>query len=113
LTKENSDDLQALLGQMHSQKGVIGSAIVGHDGVLIADTMPKDMDTKSLGVSALGIYMHSEHVTKKMGHDRIHQIILKDPRGYIIIADFGGGLLVSLIEDEEADWIIPLMATNS
>ncbi len=111
LTKENSDDLQALLGQIGTQKGVIGSVIVGHDGLLIANTMPGDMDAESVGVWALGVYMNTEHVTKKMGHDRVHQVVSRTPRGYVIIADFGGGLLVTVTEGKDTDSLIPLMRT--
>ncbi len=111
LTKENSDDLQALLGQIGTQKGVIGSVIVGHDGLLIANTMPTDMDAESVGVWALGVYMNTEHVTKKMGHDRVHQVVSRTPRGYVIIADFGGGLLVTVTEGKDTDSLIPLMRT--
>ena len=111
LTKENSDDLQALLGQIGAQVGVIGSVIVGHDGLLIANTMPPDMDAESVGVWALGVYMNTEHVTKKMGHDRVHQVVSRTPRGYVIIADFGGGLLVCVTEGTNTDSLIPLMRT--
>jgi predicted regulator of Ras-like GTPase activity (Roadblock/LC7/MglB family) len=111
LTKENSDDLQALLGQIGTQKGVVGSVIVGHDGLLIANTMPSDMDAESVGVWALGVYMNTEHVTKKMGHDRVHQVVSRTPRGYVIIADFGGGLLVTVTEGKDTDSLIPLMRT--
>jgi len=111
LTKENSDDLQALLGQIGAQKGVIGSVIVGHDGLLIANTMPGDMDAESVGVWALGVYMNTEHVTKKMGHERVHQVVSRTPRGYVIIADFGGGLLVCVTEGKDTDSLIPLMRT--
>ena len=111
MTKENSDDLQALLGQIGTQKGVIGSVIVGHDGLLIANTMPGDMDAESVGVWALGVYMNTEHVTKKMGHDRVHQVVSRTPRGYVIIADFGGGLLVTVTEGKDTDSLIPLMRT--
>ncbi|MBU6451464.1 MAG: roadblock/LC7 domain-containing protein [Cyanobacteria bacterium REEB67] len=111
LTKENSDDLQALLGQIGAQVGVLGSVIVGHDGLLIANTMPPDMDAESVGVWALGVYMNTEHVTKKMGHDRVHQVVSRTPRGYVIIADFGGGLLVCVTEGTSIDSLIPLMRT--
>ncbi|MBS1993780.1 MAG: roadblock/LC7 domain-containing protein, partial [Cyanobacteria bacterium SZAS LIN-3] len=111
LTKENSDDLQALLGQIGTQKGVIGSVIVGHDGLLIANTMPSDMDAESVGVWALGVYMNTEHVTRKMGHERVHQVVSRTPRGYVIIADFGGGLLVTVTEGKDTDSLIPLMRT--
>lgn len=111
LTTEASQDLQELLGQIGKQAGVLGSVIVGHDGLLIANTMPQDMDAESVGVWALGVYMNTEHVTKKMGHDRVHQVVSRTPKGYVVIADFGGGLLVTLTEGNDTDQLIPLMRT--
>jgi len=111
LTLEASQDLQALLSQIGTQQGVIGSVIVGHDGLLIANTMPGDMDAESVGVWALGVYMNTEHVTKKMGHDRVHQVVSRTPRGYVVIADFGGGLLVTVTDGRDTDSLIPLMRT--
>lgn len=111
LTLEASQDLQSLLSQIGTQHGVVGSVIVGHDGLLIANTMPGDMDAESLGVWALGVYMNTEHVTKKMGHDRVHQVVSRTPRGYVVIADFGGGLLVTVTDGRDTDSLIPLMRT--
>ncbi len=111
LTLEASQDLQSLLSQIGTQQGVVGSVIVGHDGLLIANTMPGDMDAESVGVWALGVYMNTEHVTKKMGHDRVHQVVSRTHRGYVVIADFGGGLLVTVTDGRDTDSLIPLMRT--
>lgn len=109
LTLEASEDLQMLLSEIGNQEAVIGSVIVGHDGLLIANTMPEEVDAESIGVWALGVYMNTEHVIKKMGHDRVHQVVSRTPRGYVVIADFGGGLLVCITEGTETDSLIPLM----
>ncbi len=111
LTLEASQDLQELLGQIGKLSGVVGSVIVGHDGLLIANTMPGDMDAESVGVWALGVYMNTQHVTSKMGHDKVHQVVSRTPRGYVVIADFGGGLLVTVTDGSETDLLIPLMRT--
>ncbi len=109
LTIEASEDLQTLLVEIGTNKGVIGCLIVGHDGLLIANTLPEEIDAESIGVFSLGIYMNTEFTMKKMGHERIHQIVNRMPRGYVVIADFGGGLLVVLTDFTEPDLLIPLM----
>ena len=100
LTIEASEDLQTLLVEIGSLKGVLGCLIVGHDGLLIANTMPEEVDAESIGVWCLGEYMNTEHVMKKMGHERVHQIVNRTARGCIVVAEFGGGLLVAIIEEE-------------
>lgn len=109
LTLEASEDLQTLLKEIGTQQRVIGSVIVGHDGLLIANTMPEEVDAESIGVWSLGVYMNTEHVMKKMGHERVHQIVSRTPRGFVVIADFGGGLLVTITDGTDTDTLIPLM----
>lgn len=109
LTMEAAQELQTLLQHIGTQETVIGSVIVGHDGLLIANTMPPDIDAESIGVWALGLYMSTEMVIKKMGQERVHQIVSRTPKGYVVIADFGGGLLVTVSDGTDTDSLIPLM----
>jgi predicted regulator of Ras-like GTPase activity (Roadblock/LC7/MglB family) len=109
LTMEAASELQTLLQHIGMQDKVVGSVIVGHDGLLIANTMPSDIDAESIGVWALGVYMNTEHVIRKMGQDRVHQIVSRTPKGYLVIADFGGGLLVTVSDGKDTDTLIPLM----
>jgi uncharacterized protein len=109
LTTEAAGELTALLHHISGQNSVVGSVIVGHDGLLIANTMPPEIEAESVGVWALGVYMNTEHVVKKMGQNRVHQIVSKTPKGYLVIADFGGGLLVTISDGKDTDTLIPLM----
>lgn len=109
LTLEAAQELQNLLQHIGQQPGVVGSVIVGHDGILIANGMPPSMDGESTGIWALGVYLNTDGVIKKMGHNHIHQVVARTPQGYIIIADFGGGILVTVSQGSETDKLIPLM----
>lgn len=109
LALEASEDLQTLLKEIDTIKGVIGCVIVGHDGLLIANTLPKEIDAESIGVWSLGEYMNTEHVMKKLGHERVHQIVNRVSRCYVVVANFGGGLLVAMTEFTDVENLIPLM----
>ena len=109
LTMEAAQELQTLLHTIGQQAGVVGSVIVGHDGILIANTMPQTVDPESVGVWALGIYLNTDGVVKKMGHNHIHQVVCRTPIGYLIIADFGGGILVTVTEGSQTELLMPLM----
>jgi uncharacterized protein len=110
LTQEAAGELTTLLHHIAAQNAsVVGSVIVGHDGLLIANTMPPEIEAESVGVWALGVYMNTAHVVKKMGQNRVHQIVSKTPKGYLVIADFGGGLLVVVSDGKDTDALIPLM----
>ena len=109
LTLDAAQELQNLLTHIQQIPGVVGSVIVGHDGILIANSMPQDIEAESIGVWALGVYFNTDGVIKKMGHNHVHQAVCRTPRGYLIIADFGGGILVTLSDGPETERLIPLM----
>ena len=111
LTIEANEELKNLLKQIDAQEGVIGTIIVGHDGLLIANTMPQEMDPESLGVWALGVFMGTAHVVEKLGDDNVRQIVSQTNQGYLIIANFGAGLLVNLTSPIMLDRLLPLMRT--
>jgi len=111
LTVEAYEELKNLLNQIDAQEGVTGTVIVGHDGLLIANTVPLEMDPESLGVWALGVFMGTAHVVEKLGDDNVRQIVSQTNQGYLIIANFGAGLLVTLTNPIMLDKLLPLMRT--
>jgi hypothetical protein len=44
-----------------------------------------------------------------MGQERVYQIVARTLKGYVVIADFGGGLLVTVSDGKDTDALIPLM----
>ncbi len=111
LTLEANEELKNLLKQIDAQQGVLGTVIVGHDGLLIAHTMLQDADAESLGVEALAIYMGTLQVVEKLGDDNVRQIVSQTNQGYLIVANFGAGLLVTLTNPIKLDGLLPLMRT--
>jgi predicted regulator of Ras-like GTPase activity (Roadblock/LC7/MglB family) len=109
LTTEANEELQTLLSQISSQSGVIGSVIVGHDGIIIANNLPSEVDPESIGVWGLGIFLNTDNAIKKMGHNQIHQVVTRSLRGYVVIADFGGGILVTVSDSPASEALLPLM----
>jgi len=48
---------------------------------------------------------------KQLNHEKVHQILALTPKGYLIIADFGGGLLLTLSNHQDPGKLVP-MVTN-
>lgn len=109
LTLEAADEINKLLNHIATQPGVVGSVIVGHDGILIASNLPSDVDPESVGIWSLGIYVNTLNSTKKLGHNHLHQLVARSRFGYLVVADFGGGILVTVSNGQETDKLIPLM----
>jgi predicted regulator of Ras-like GTPase activity (Roadblock/LC7/MglB family) len=102
-----------LLQEIALLPGVIGSLIVAPDGTLVASTFPKWYDSPSIAVSALGIFMSSEHVIMKLGHDRLMLISLKSTATNTLIAELSPGLDAGLLvivtaDNHDLPWLEPL-----
>ncbi|MBY0356514.1 MAG: roadblock/LC7 domain-containing protein [Candidatus Obscuribacterales bacterium] len=109
LTLEAADEIYKLLNHVASLPGVVGSSIVGHDGIPIANNLPQEYDPESIGALALGVYFSTTNSIRKMGHNHVHQLVAKSPSGYLIIADFGGGILITVSSGQHTEQLIPLM----
>jgi predicted regulator of Ras-like GTPase activity (Roadblock/LC7/MglB family) len=109
LTMEAATELKSLLRQIDSQPGVVGSIILGHDQLLIVHTMPAEMDAESLGQLAFSVYMNTRNIANKMGYEIVQQLVSKTQKGYLIIANFGDGLLVTASDAQEVNKIAPLL----
>jgi predicted regulator of Ras-like GTPase activity (Roadblock/LC7/MglB family) len=109
LTDEAIEELTQLLQHIAGQKDVVGCLVMGYDGLLIASVLPPSFDAESIGLFALGIYMNTSTTATKIGHKHITQIVAKTNRGYVVIGDFGGGLLTIISDDSETVPCVPLM----
>lgn len=109
LTPEGAAELNSILHHVGAHAGVVGSVIIGHDGLLIVNNMPPDMDAEYFGVMAYTLYMSTSHATAKMGSQRVEQIVSKTPKGYLVIANFGNGLLVTASDAPGIEGLIPLL----
>jgi len=58
--------------------------------------MPAEIDGEQLGVWALAVYMNTENSARKLGNERVYQIVSKTPRGYLVIAV--GLVVVKIVE---------------
>lgn len=109
LTPEGAAELNAILQHVGAHPGVVGSVIIGHDGLLIVNNMPPEMDAEYFGVMAYTLFMSTTHATAKMGSQRVEQIVSKTPLGYLVIANFGNGLLVTASDVQNIETLIPLL----
>ena len=96
MTSRAKDELKTLLNQLDKQKGILGSVVIGHDGQLFASTFPYAHDAESIGISMLGLFMNTENFLRRMGQERVYQIVTQTKQGHVVIADFGRGLLVTI-----------------
>ncbi len=109
LSMEAADDIYKLLNHIGTLPGVLGSCIVGHDGIPIANNLPQEYDPETVGATSLGIYFNTTNTIRKMAHNHLHQMVACTQYGFLIIADFGGGILITVSNAQHTEQLIPLM----
>jgi predicted regulator of Ras-like GTPase activity (Roadblock/LC7/MglB family) len=109
LTLEAAEEIYKLLNHIATLPGVIGSCIVGHDGIPIANNLPQEYDPETVGALSLGIYVNTTNTIRKMTHTHLHQLVARTSYGFLIIADFGGGILITASNGQHTEELIPLM----
>jgi predicted regulator of Ras-like GTPase activity (Roadblock/LC7/MglB family) len=93
ISVSKGEGIRALLGQIDEQKGVLGSVIVGHDGLVIASTLPPEMDKDSLGVLSLACLGQSNLATRRLEIGKLLQMVLITEKFMTILTDVEVGIL--------------------
>ncbi|HEY9676934.1 MAG TPA: roadblock/LC7 domain-containing protein [Drouetiella sp.] len=109
LSDEEAQALHDCLSPIQKQEGVAGCVIVGYDGIVITSTLPPEADKDAFSAWALFTYINSHELVRVVGHNRIRQLVSKTARGYLLLADFGQGLLVAVSDNAATEAIVPLM----
>jgi predicted regulator of Ras-like GTPase activity (Roadblock/LC7/MglB family) len=109
LTPSAAQDLQTLLQRIHGVNGVVGSVIVGHDGIVVSTDLPDEFDSDSIAVWSLGIYLNTDNAIKKMGRNSVSKVVAQTTKGHLTITDFGAGILATLTNDPSRDSLIGVM----
>jgi predicted regulator of Ras-like GTPase activity (Roadblock/LC7/MglB family) len=107
---DSSGGIRDLLSHISAQSGVQGSVIVGHDGAVFAHNLPDELNPASIGLLALGIFSNVDS-TKGMGYNKLHQLVCRTQNGYVVIAHFGNGFLVTVSDVLKMKNLIKLMRT--
>jgi uncharacterized protein len=81
ITAQRGEGIKALLAKIDSYDGVIGSLIVGHDGLVIAATVGTGMDKDILGALSTALLSTSNLATLKLDIGKLRQMVLLTEHG--------------------------------
>lgn len=109
LSDEEALALQECLSPIERLQGVAGCIILGYDGIVIMNTLPAHADQDVLSAWALLTYMNSHDLIRVIGHTRLRQFVSRTFTGYLLLADFGQGLLLAVSDNAATEAILPLM----
>jgi len=106
LTIKALEDLRGILNEITRHEDVIGWAIIGSDGLMVAGMLPDELNSENLAVRALSIYMGTEAMLEGIGTERLQQIILQTEMGAVFVANFGEGIFITISNAKQPDKII-------
>jgi predicted regulator of Ras-like GTPase activity (Roadblock/LC7/MglB family) len=106
LTIKALEDLRGILNEITRHEDVVGWAIIGSDGLMVAGSLPDELNSENLAVRALSIYMGTEAMLEGIGTERLQQIILTTEFGAVFVANFGEGIFITISNATQPDKII-------
>ncbi len=109
LSDEEAQALQDCLSPIESLQGVAGCIILGYDGMIIMSSLPDHADKDALSAWALLTYINTHELVRVVGHSRLRQFVSRTLSGYLLLADFGQGLLLAVSDNASTEAILPLM----
>lgn len=90
--------LDTLLADVNKVPGVIGSLIVGRDGLVITNTMPSGVDKDLVGALTSSLFANIDIQIKRMQRGLLKRLILETDVGLSVLAQLEMGTLVVFTE---------------
>lgn len=75
ISAARGEGIKTLLNRIDSYEGVIGSLIVGHDGMVIASTLSGGLDKDVMGALCTAIHSHLDVAVKKVDKGKLQQCV--------------------------------------
>lgn len=111
ISASRGEGIKALLSKIDTYPGVVGSLIVGHDGLVIASTLGTGMDKDMLGALSTALLSTSNLATQKLEIGRLRQmVLLTDNKNNgvnktTVLTDVDVGILAVFLEKTELEKI--------
>ncbi|MBY0549848.1 MAG: roadblock/LC7 domain-containing protein [Candidatus Obscuribacterales bacterium] len=101
LTAEQSAVLERLQSYIHQQHSVIGTLVVGRDGLVLSARYRSDEFSEELANWALCAYINSKTASELLNSTHLYHIILGNSQGDVIITDLGKTFLITVTEGHD------------
>jgi predicted regulator of Ras-like GTPase activity (Roadblock/LC7/MglB family) len=91
-----TNNFDHVLEGLFAEPDIIGTVLVSHDGIILANDLPEEYDFESVAIIGLGIFINSSSIARKMRCHRVEQVVLQTTLGYLVLADAGDVVVVTL-----------------
>lgn len=111
ISAARGEGIQTLLHKIDGYDGVIGSLIVGHDGLVIASTLKTGIDKEVMGAMCHAMHSHLDVATKKLAQGKLHQAIFLSPNAQLtVLTSVAVGILAVLSDETKPDQLDGLLS---
>jgi predicted regulator of Ras-like GTPase activity (Roadblock/LC7/MglB family) len=100
ITAVKGRSLDTLLVDINNIEGIMGSIIVGKDGLVIANTMPTEIDKDLVGALTSSLFSNIDVQVKKLKKGNLKRLTVETGIGTYILTEIEMGTLV-VFSDEE------------
>lgn len=80
-----------------SSMEIEASALVSVDGLVIATTLPVDMDVDHVGAIFAGAFLLGNHSSKECASGALEQVLIKGTKNQIIMTRLGAEIILAVI----------------
>lgn len=94
ITAVKGRSLDTLLVDINNVSGILGSIIVGKDGLVIANTMPDNIDKDLVGALTSSLFTNIDTQIKKMQKGNLKRLTVETASGLYILTEIEMGTLV-------------------
>ncbi len=88
-----------LLKEINEVPGVLGTLIVGNDGLVIANTMPNEIDKEIVGALTSSIYLNLDVQIKRMQRGGLKRLVIETDIGLTVLSTLEMGTLVAFSQN--------------
>jgi len=109
ISAARGEGIKALLTKIDGCPSVVGSLIVGNDGLVIASTLQGGMDKDLLGALCTAMHSHAELASKKVELGKLKQIIFHANDKVTILTAVAVGVLAVFVDNHDMNQVDALL----
>ncbi len=99
LNLDHAYELERLLKPLSNEPGFVGTTVVGYDGVVAFSDSQDHAEAIKLGLTGLRLFEHARDAIRgKVIFEVLEHLILGSSTQYLLITNFGSGLLIIVID---------------
>jgi hypothetical protein len=90
--------MEDILNKLNQVSEIMGSLIVGRDGLVIASNVPEGVNAELIGAMVAGVFTSAESSMEELHQGEVKTVMIEGEKGKVILSNAGAILVVLLDE---------------